>query len=56
MAKKGMSVGYNNEGVSTAESTSHISLRGTPSILGKLPLQSNCLQILGFSLVFVYLG
>lgn len=37
MTRKGLPIGYNDERVSTAEGTGHISLRGTPSILGELP-------------------
>lgn len=52
-ARKGISVGYNNNRVLTVESTGHISL-GRPSLIwGELPLQSNCWQTHGFSLVFV---
>jgi len=42
MIGKDMTVGYNDEGMSTAQSTGHISLRGTSSIWGELPFQSNC--------------
>ena len=41
MTRKDLSIGYNDGGVSTAEGAGHISLRGTPSILGELAFQSN---------------
>lgn len=41
MIRKDMSIGYNDEGVSTAQSIGHISLGETSSIWGELPFQSN---------------
>ena len=48
-----MSIGYNDEGVSTAQSIGHISLGETSSIWGELPFQSNYWQILGFSRIYI---